>query len=172
MTDTFSLRVIRQSLCLKWSTRAQCKVLLEMSNIQPEQAIYSSHASGIFMVQANNDSSNLWHLTNAIFLGFRALSEAYLDAAKATEEGTKEDTEELYLLAARMVRKRNIRVLIRSNSGIIACIHGRIWWCSWNLGRIWQHVSWSKSNVIDVETVAVSNTTSETATKVDRKSVV
>lgn len=49
-------------------------------------------------------------LTNGVFLGFRALSEAYLDAAKATEEGTKEDTEELYLLAARMVRKINIRV--------------------------------------------------------------
>ncbi|CDH60507.1 predicted protein [Lichtheimia corymbifera JMRC:FSU:9682] len=34
--------------------------------------------------------------------GFRALSEAYLDAAKTTEEGTQEDTEELYLLAAKM----------------------------------------------------------------------
>lgn len=45
------------------------------------------------------------------FIGFRALSEAYLDAAKTTEEGTQEDTEELYLLAAKMVMEKKRHAL-------------------------------------------------------------
>lgn len=79
------------------------------------------------MVQTNNVLMT-WRgqmLKRVFFTGFRALSEAYLDAAKTTEEGTQEDTEELYLLAAKMVMKKETCFIYQHLIfGTTACLYG------------------------------------------------